>query len=85
MKITFDIRLTAEQALGHSYLADYSDPSDEPASGMMNCFINTYLIVLTCGIIVELLLTFISLTDPFDDSFEEQNLSVMEWKSIFII
>lgn len=42
MKITFDIRLTAEQALGHSYLADYSDPSDEPASGMMNCFINTY-------------------------------------------
>ena len=25
-----DVRVTAEQALAHPYLADYHDPSDEP-------------------------------------------------------
>lgn len=66
------IRLTAEQALAHPYLADYADPSDEPTSGMIG---NNFC--LNFGFI------FFHRTDPFDDSFEEQNLSVMEWKSIY--
>lgn len=70
------IRLTAEQALAHPYLADYADPSDEPTSGMID------------WLILSGMFTFISFfyrTDPFDDSFEEQNLSVMEWKSIYFL
>ncbi len=29
-----DTRITAEQALAHPYLAQYSDPTDEPEAGI---------------------------------------------------
>ena len=47
-----DTRITAEEALSHEYLKQYSDPSDEPIS------------------------------QPYDQSFEEKELDVPEWKSM---
>jgi len=47
-----DTRVDAVKALAHPYLAQYSDPSDEP----------------TC--------------EPYDESFEEQSKSVLEWKTL---
>lgn len=32
LELDADKRITAEQALGHTYLEKYSDPSDEPTS-----------------------------------------------------
>lgn len=32
LELDSDIRITAEQALAHAYLAQYADPSDEPVS-----------------------------------------------------
>lgn len=45
-----DTRITAEEALAHPYVAQYSDPTDEPIS------------------------------EPYDQSFEDRELSVPEWK-----
>lgn len=32
LELDSDIRITADQALAHPYLAQYADPSDEPTS-----------------------------------------------------
>lgn len=32
LELDSDVRITAEQALAHRYLAQYADPSDEPVS-----------------------------------------------------
>lgn len=32
LELDADKRITAEQALAHTYLAQYADPSDEPTS-----------------------------------------------------
>lgn len=32
LELDSDIRITAEQALAHPYLAQYADPTDEPIS-----------------------------------------------------
>ncbi|XP_071156426.1 mitogen-activated protein kinase 14-like isoform X1 [Mytilus edulis] len=45
-----ETRVTAEDALAHSYLAQYSDPNDEPTAA------------------------------PFDQSFENMELSIPEWR-----
>jgi len=50
LELDTDKRITAEQALAHPYLAQYADPTDEPASL------------------------------PYDQTFEDHDLSVQEWK-----
>jgi serine/threonine protein kinase len=50
LELDADKRINAEEALAHSYLAQYADPSDEPSS------------------------------PPYDQSFEDMDLSVEEWK-----
>jgi len=50
-----DTRITAEEALSHEYLRQYSDPSDEPTS------------------------------QPYDQSFEEQDFDVPHWKSMITL
>ena len=50
-----DTRITAEQALSHEYLRQYSDPSDEPTS------------------------------KPYDQSFEEKELEVPQWKRMTFV
>jgi p38 MAP kinase len=45
-----DLRITASDALAHSYFNQYHDPSDEPESEL------------------------------YDQSFEEQELSISRWK-----
>ncbi|XP_071445195.1 mitogen-activated protein kinase 14-like [Hetaerina americana] len=52
LELDADKRITAEQALAHDYLAQYTDPSDEPTSA------------------------------PYDQSFEDMNLSVENWKEL---
>lgn len=32
LELDSDVRITAEQALAHPYLAQYADPADEPVS-----------------------------------------------------
>lgn len=32
LELDSDVRITAEQALGHAYLSQYADPTDEPTS-----------------------------------------------------
>ena len=49
-----ETRVTAEDALAHSYLAQYSDPNDEPTAA------------------------------PFDQSFENMELSISEWRSKYL-
>ncbi len=50
LELDADKRINAEEALAHSYLAQYADPSDEPTS------------------------------PPYDQSFEDMDLPVEEWK-----
>merc|ERR1712088_1059700 len=50
LELDTDKRITAEQALAHPYLAQYADPTDEPASL------------------------------PYDQTFEDHDLSLQEWK-----
>lgn len=50
LELDADKRITAEQILSHPYLAQYADPTDEPAS------------------------------QPYDQTFEDFELSVEEWK-----
>jgi hypothetical protein len=50
LELDTDKRITAEQALAHHYLAQYADPTDEPAS------------------------------PPYDQTFEDHDLKVEEWK-----
>ncbi len=50
LELDSDKRITAEAALGHPYLAQYADPTDEPAS------------------------------QPYDQTFEDLDLSVDQWK-----
>ena len=54
LELDADKRINAEEALAHSYLAQYADPSDEPSS------------------------------PPYDQSFEDMDLSVEEWKGLHI-
>jgi len=50
LELDTDKRITSEQALAHPYLAQYADPTDEPAS------------------------------PPYDQTFEDHDLTVQEWK-----
>ena len=55
LEIDADKRISAEQALAHPYLAQYADPTDEPAS------------------------------TPYDQTFEDYDLTVEKWKGKILI
>lgn len=55
LELDADMRITAEQALAHPYLAQYSDPTDEPTS------------------------------PPYDQTFEDLDLSVDQWKGTHVL
>ena len=70
------------QALAHPYLAQYADPTDEPASlpyDQVHIVIITTIVVTAFGHLLKLDVT---LPDLFfsAQTFEDHDLSVQEWK-----